>query len=95
MCLFVNTFRPEVTLRIWDMLFNEGSKVLFRIGIAMLRMREKEILAVRDAGELVVFLNNIGKDIVDADALISCAYKAFNPAFKTSKSPCKCSIRSF
>ena len=27
MCLFVNTLRHEVTLRIWDMFFNEGSKV--------------------------------------------------------------------
>lgn len=78
MCLFVNTLRPEVTLRVWDMLFNEGSKVLFRIGIALIKMHEKEILSVKDSGDLIVLLNRIGFDIVDADILISFAYKSFN-----------------
>jgi len=25
MCLFVNTLRPEIALRVWDMFLNEGS----------------------------------------------------------------------
>ena len=78
MCLFVNTLRPEVTLRVWDMLFNEGSKVLFRIGIALIKMNEREILSVKDSGDLIVLLNRIGGDIIDADSLISFAYKSFN-----------------
>ena len=47
MCIFVNTLRPEVTLRIWDMFFNEGSKVLFRIAGALFKLHERELVAVK------------------------------------------------
>lgn len=47
MCIFVNTLRPEVTLRIWDMFFNEGTKVLFRIAAALFKLHEKELIAVK------------------------------------------------
>jgi hypothetical protein len=28
MCLFVNTLKPEVVLRVWDMFLNEGWRLL-------------------------------------------------------------------
>lgn len=43
-------------------------------------MHEKELLKVKDGGDLLVVLNGIGKNIVDADALIAFAYKSYNPA---------------
>jgi hypothetical protein len=79
MCIFVNTLRPEVTLRVWDMFLNEGSKVLFRIGAALFKMNEDKLCAVRDAGDLFNVLRNIGKDIADPDALIAVAYKSYTP----------------
>jgi len=74
-CLFVNTLRPEVALRIWDMFFAEGSKVIFRISMALFKHSEAKILAAKDASELFLVLRNLGHDIVDADVLISLAYK--------------------
>jgi len=59
MCLFVNTLRPEVTLRIWDIFFNEGSKVLFRIAAALFKLHEKQLVAVK------------ASDIVHALSLLS------------------------
>lgn len=79
MCLFVNTLRPEITLRVWDIFLNEGSKVIFRIASALFKMHEKRLVAVRDAGDLFSALRNIGSDVVDADALIALAYKDFSP----------------
>jgi hypothetical protein len=79
MCLFVNTLRPEVTLRIWDMFLNEGSKVLFRIAAALFKLHEAQLLKVTDAGDLFTTLRKLGKDVVDADILITAAYKSYQP----------------
>eukprot|EP01038_Epipyxis_sp_PR26KG_P005733 gene5733-7917_t len=78
MCIFVNTLRPEVTLRVWDMFLNEGSKVIFRISAALFKLHEPQLLAVRDAADLFTTLRNIGKDVIDADKLISIAYKKYS-----------------
>ena len=77
LCLFINTLRPEVSLRIWDMFLNEGNKVLFRISMALFKSAQKEILAAKDPGDLFVTLRNIGTNIVDVDSLISLAYKSY------------------
>lgn len=81
MCLFVNTLRPEVTLRVWDMFFCEGSKVLFRISAALLKKNESALIAAssRDCTELFLEMKNIGRNELDADALISMAYKSYIP----------------
>jgi hypothetical protein len=78
MCLFVNTLRPEVTLRIWDMFLNEGNKVLFRISAALFKLHEKRLLAVKDASDLFTVLRVIGKDVIDPDILIATAYKDYS-----------------
>lgn len=91
LCLFVNTLRPEVCLRVWDMFLNEGSKVLFRIGIALLKANQNNILNAKDSSELFLILRNIGTNIVDADSLIALAYKShINP---TSKSNSKTKLK--
>lgn len=81
MCLFVNTLRPEVTLRVWDMFFCEGSKVLFRISAALLKKNESALIAAssRDCTELFLEMKNIGRNELDADALIAMAYKSYIP----------------
>ena len=75
LCLFVNTLRPEVTLRIWDIFFNEGDKVLFKIALALFKQVERKLMEATDWGTLLGIIRNIGNDIVDADALISLAYR--------------------
>ena len=75
MCVFVNTLRPEVTLRVWDIFLNEGSKALFRIAAALFQMNEAKLLAAKDASDLFGLVRNIGKDVIDADALIALAYR--------------------
>ncbi len=80
MCIFVNTLRPEVTLRVWDMFLNEGNKVLFRIAAALFKLHETKLMAVRDAGDLFNTLRSIGSDITDPEILISTAYKSYIPS---------------
>lgn len=35
----------EVTLRVWDILINEGSKIIFRIGLVILKLSQKKLKA--------------------------------------------------
>ena len=85
---FVNTLRPEVTLRVWDMFLCEGSKVLFRISAALLKKNEAALVAAstRDSTELFMEMKKIGHNELDADALISMAYKSYIPPVMRQRS---------
>lgn len=37
--------------RIWDALFNEGPKILFRVALALLKLEEEALLRCDNAGE--------------------------------------------
>ena len=88
MCLFVNTLRPEVTLRVWDMFLCEGCKVLFRISAALLKKHESALVAAstRDSVELFMEMKSIGRSELDADALIAMAYKSYTPPTSKQRS---------
>ncbi|RLN49058.1 hypothetical protein BBJ28_00011465 [Nothophytophthora sp. Chile5] len=49
LCLFLNTLPFEPVLRIWDVFFCEGSHVLLRVGLALLKLNQPRILACDDA----------------------------------------------
>jgi len=55
--LYVDVFPIETTLRIWDLFFNEGSKILFRVALSYLKMTEVPLLAAKHVGEVLHFLN--------------------------------------
>jgi len=52
-CLYSEVLPLETVLRIWDCLFNEGSKVLFRVALAILKLNEKNFLAKREFTDLM------------------------------------------
>jgi hypothetical protein len=64
-------------LRIWDIFLNEGSKVLFRVSIALLKKYEKEILKIDDIVELSKFFKSLEENFFDIDGLLSIAYKDY------------------
>lgn len=49
LCLFLNTLPLEPVLRIWDLFFCEGSHVLLRVGLSLLKLVQPKILACDDA----------------------------------------------
>ena len=66
---------------------NLGNKVLFRISMALFKSAQKNIISAKDPGDLFVALRSIGSNIVDADELISTAYKSYtHPKFDGSLS---------
>jgi hypothetical protein len=49
LCLFLNTLPFEPVMRIWDVFFCEGSHVLLRVGLVLLKLNQPRILACDDA----------------------------------------------
>ncbi|KAJ0399270.1 hypothetical protein P43SY_001854 [Pythium insidiosum] len=56
LCLFLNTLPLTTVLRIWDVFFCEGSHVLVRVGLTLLKLREPEILGCDDVLDVYALL---------------------------------------
>ena len=52
MSLYIGTLPVESVLRVWDVLFYEGSRTLFRIALAIFKLGESEIKNVSDPMEI-------------------------------------------
>lgn len=52
LCLFVNKLPLGTTLRIWDSFLHEGPKVLFRVGLTIIRTLSRDLLNCEDVGEM-------------------------------------------
>lgn len=61
-CLFSEVLPVETVLRIWDVLFAEGYKIIFRVSLAIISILEKDIMKTNDITELAELLRNVDKD---------------------------------
>ncbi|KAI1899680.1 hypothetical protein AGOR_G00064270 [Albula goreensis] len=46
-CLFIDILPVETVLRIWDCLFYEGSKIIFRVALTLIKHNQAQILQAR------------------------------------------------
>ena len=63
--LYINTLPLAFALRVVDCFFMEGPKVLFQIGLAILKTNGNEILKVKDDGELMNILKRYFAELGD------------------------------
>jgi len=54
--------------------FNEGSKILFRVGLALLKLHESTILNTTDLGVIFTLLRDIPQKGFNCDEIIDCAF---------------------
>ncbi|XP_063045336.1 TBC1 domain family member 2A [Engraulis encrasicolus] len=80
--LFIELLPSDILLPLWDAFLYEGSKVLFRYALALLKYKEEEILKLKDATELFQYLFFFTKTIADAGRLRNIAFGDFNPLSK-------------
>ncbi|XP_067143127.1 growth hormone-regulated TBC protein 1-A-like [Centruroides vittatus] len=67
-CLYAEVLPIETVLRIWDCLFYEGSKILFRVGITMIIKNKEKILKARNFSEIA----EVFKGITQESVVIEC-----------------------
>eukprot|EP00735_Rhodelphis_limneticus_P006568 TRINITY_DN18989_c0_g1::TRINITY_DN18989_c0_g1_i1::g.21664::m.21664 TRINITY_DN18989_c0_g1::TRINITY_DN18989_c0_g1_i1::g.21664 ORF type:complete len:606 (+),score=108.51,sp/Q6GL87/GRTP1_XENTR/32.65/8e-45,RabGAP-TBC/PF00566.13/1.2e-46,EF-hand_1/PF00036.27/0.0002,EF-hand_1/PF00036.27/0.013,EF-hand_1/PF00036.27/2e+02,EF-hand_6/PF13405.1/0.00022,EF-hand_6/PF13405.1/0.019,EF-hand_6/PF13405.1/2.4e+03,EF-hand_7/PF13499.1/2.1e-07,EF-hand_7/PF13499.1/5.8e+02,EF-hand_5/PF13202.1/0.01,EF-hand_5/PF13202.1/0.02 len=78
LCIYVNGVVPwETALRIWDCFFQEGNVVLFRIGLALLKLNQTAIMEAGDMCEIMDIVQRSQNKMYEADALIQTAYGEF------------------
>jgi hypothetical protein len=82
-CAFVRSLGSESAMRIWDCLFAEGGKVLFRAALALVRAAEPALLAAtasvdgakgRKEEAVLGWMQTAGKGHMDADRLLKDAF---------------------
>lgn len=77
--LFVDSVPIETVMRIWDAFFNEGNKVLFRVVLAMIRLNEAKILALRESSELYSYMKQMPDGMYDCQTLMTTAFTQVKP----------------
>lgn len=54
----------QTTLRIWDCLFYEGSKIVFRVALTLIKRNRENLLACQDFTDLAECFKGITKDSI-------------------------------
>ncbi|XP_077216710.1 ypt/Rab-GAP domain of gyp1p superfamily protein [Tasmannia lanceolata] len=74
LCLFSKSLPSETTMRVWDVLFNEGAKVLFHVALAIFKMKEEELLIAHQIGDVISILHNTTHHLYDPEELLTVAF---------------------
>ncbi|KAE8703920.1 tubulin-folding cofactor A-like [Hibiscus syriacus] len=74
LCLFSKSLPSETTLRVWDVLFYEGAKVLFHVALAIFKMKEDELLVTHQVGDVINILQRTTHHLFDPDELLTVAF---------------------
>lgn len=74
LCLFATSLPAETTARLWDSLFVEGSKVLHRAALALLKRHSRGLLAAANAGAAMRAARDGAAGEHDADGLLSTCF---------------------
>jgi len=86
-CLTVNVLPLLSVLRVWDSFLCEGSKILFRVSLALLKSHQDEILQQSDCTKLHTFMYSFSKRVVDATQLMQLAFDDQPPPVFAGWSP--------
>ncbi|XP_048746761.2 growth hormone-regulated TBC protein 1-A-like [Ostrea edulis] len=62
MCLFADVLPTETVLRVWDCLFNEGSKVLLRVAAMLILQNKERLMACNSFTSMVNEIQTIIKN---------------------------------
>jgi len=79
LCLFVDTLPVNTYLHIWDAFLFEGSKVLFRYALAILKSIEEKIMRQNDYMSIFNTLRTEIESLTDVKNLTQIAFHALNP----------------
>lgn len=75
MSLFIGTLPVESVLRVWDILFYEGSRTLFRVALAIFKLGEQRIKATSDPMEILQIVQSLPRGMLDVGALMDVVFR--------------------
>jgi len=67
--MFTTSVPNETAFRIWDLTFLNGPQILFETAISILKMYEKQLLAIKDDTEAGVFLLQNTEKLFDSSRI--------------------------
>jgi hypothetical protein len=85
LCLFVESFPATTAARVLDCITNEGEKVWFRVAVAMIKMRERELLACPSLPDVMLCLKDAYSTQSDADEMLAYAFGQISLSNRTIK----------
>ncbi|KAL9055080.1 MAG: hypothetical protein Q9162_003750 [Coniocarpon cinnabarinum] len=74
MSCFVGSLPVESCCRVWDVLFYEGSKTLFRVALGIFRLGADEIKRIRDPMEIFQVVQTLPRKMIDANMLMEASF---------------------
>ena len=74
MSVFIGSLPIESVLRVWDVLFYEGSKTLFRVAVGIFKSGEGTIKAVHDPVETFQLVQTLPRKMLDVGRLFDLAF---------------------
>jgi hypothetical protein len=66
LCLYVNVLPFETVLHVWDCLFNEGIKVMYRVGLTLLHLKQRVVMEAQNTDEVLLALKDFRDVSVDS-----------------------------
>ena len=68
--LFTSALHIKILVRVWDLLFHEGSTVMFRISLGMLKLAEDDVLKATNSADIFNILTALPSKVDDFDVLL-------------------------
>lgn len=70
-----NPLLVQSTMRVWDVLFNEGVNILFRVALAFFMIKEEDLLRSTHVGEAIKVLQEVGHNTYDPEEFLKVAFE--------------------
>lgn len=77
--VFSKSLPSETVARVWDTLMFEGSKVLHRVVLSLLKSAQEEILRTSQAPDIAQIARKAARDCHDREKLLKAAFKSIDP----------------
>lgn len=74
LCVYCDILPSETAARVWDCVFSEGSKIFFRVALALLHQQAPALLQTNDMGNIMRILQGACQQAHDADLLLDYAF---------------------
>lgn len=74
LCLFCTSLPITTTLRIWDCLFYEGDKIIFRVVLAIFKLNEKKIMELNSLESILLLFKEFTKNMDESEKLMNTAF---------------------